>query len=271
MKRTWFLLGTLVVLAGCGSPEQNAIWTAEKAVANMLKDPESAKFNGSFFMPDGGNEQLKSGHVCGYVNAKNSFGAYVGSRRFVAPAIVGPDVVDVGNVTIDDGDTRFAIGTTETVFEKVYWNPSCVPRYKSQVVERSEGGEISKVEWSVQVASLSSDEKAEKLKAELESNKFSVYTTKKGGMNRVYVGPFSDRSSASSASSDLSERLGLNGFVVIKNLMIVFCKNRLLAVFLLPGETHVHRSAPHSDDHHQTLRGAPAVRPGVPYARRVDC
>lgn len=70
MKRTWFLLGTLVVLAGCGSPEQNAIWTAEKAVANMLKDPESAKFNGSFFMPDGGNEQLKSGHVCGYVNAK---------------------------------------------------------------------------------------------------------------------------------------------------------------------------------------------------------
>ncbi|MDX4056709.1 hypothetical protein APA82_31855 [Pseudomonas aeruginosa] len=216
MKRTWFLLGTLVVLAGCGSPEQNAIWTAEKAVANMLKDPESAKFNGSFFMPDGGNEQLKSGHVCGYVNAKNSFGAYVGNRRFVAPAIVGPDVVDVGNVTIDDGDTRFAIGTIETVFEKVYWNPSCVPGYKSQVVEISEGGEISKVEWSVQVASLSSDEKAEKLKAELESNKFSVYTSKKDGMNRVYVGPFSDRSSASSASSDLSKRLGLNGFVVIK-------------------------------------------------------
>ncbi|EPB7006310.1 SPOR domain-containing protein [Pseudomonas aeruginosa] len=91
-----------------------------------------------------------------------------------------------------------------------------MPGYKSQVVEISEGGEISKVEWSVQVASLSSDEKAEKLKAELESNKFSVYTTKKDGMNRVYVGPFSDRSSASSASSDLSKRLGLNGFVVIK-------------------------------------------------------
>lgn len=33
----------------------------------------------------------------------------------------------------------------------------------------------------------------------------------------VYVGPFSDRSSASSASSDLSKRLGLNGFVVIKS------------------------------------------------------
>lgn len=41
----------------------------------------------------------------------------------MAPAIVGPDVVDVGNVTIDDGDTRFAIGTTETVFEKSILEP----------------------------------------------------------------------------------------------------------------------------------------------------
>lgn len=42
-------------------------------VANGLKDPDSAKFRGV---------KVKWGTVCGEVNAKNSFGGYVGYRRF---------------------------------------------------------------------------------------------------------------------------------------------------------------------------------------------
>lgn len=48
---------------------------AEYSVKQMLKDPSSAKFSGSRL---GSN-----GAVCGYVNSKNSFGAYAGKQRYV--------------------------------------------------------------------------------------------------------------------------------------------------------------------------------------------
>ncbi|MGM1246674.1 hypothetical protein ACS0TO_04380 [Serratia marcescens] len=48
---------------------------ARTAIRNMLKDPSSATFY---------SELIKNnGTVCGYVNAKNSFGAYSGNERYL--------------------------------------------------------------------------------------------------------------------------------------------------------------------------------------------
>lgn len=50
---------------------------AKEAVSAQLKDPESARFKDVVF------RSLKNGFaVCGQVNAKNSFGGYVGFRAF---------------------------------------------------------------------------------------------------------------------------------------------------------------------------------------------
>lgn len=46
---------------------------AKKLVADQLRDPSSAQFRNVF---------RHDGTVCGQVNGKNGFGAYVGFRRF---------------------------------------------------------------------------------------------------------------------------------------------------------------------------------------------
>lgn len=56
--------------------EYASIATAKKAVLERLKDPESAKFGKVVYR--------SSGAVCGYVNAKNSFGGYSGDTAFIA-------------------------------------------------------------------------------------------------------------------------------------------------------------------------------------------
>lgn len=53
-----------------------AIASAKNAVLARLKDPESAKFGKVVFREDG--------VVCGYVNAKNSFGGYAGEKAFIS-------------------------------------------------------------------------------------------------------------------------------------------------------------------------------------------
>ena len=49
---------------------------AKESVLALLKDPDSAKF-GTVVVTD-------SGIVCGYVNAKNSFGGYTGEKPFIS-------------------------------------------------------------------------------------------------------------------------------------------------------------------------------------------
>lgn len=59
--------------------------TAKKAISYSLVDPDSAKFREVFIAPN----QVA---VCGEVNAKNSFGGYVGFRKFMySPAKQGID------------------------------------------------------------------------------------------------------------------------------------------------------------------------------------
>jgi hypothetical protein len=50
-----------------------------EAIAQRLKDPDSAKFRGVYFMKRGEYPPL----VCGEVNSKNSLGGYAGFQRFI--------------------------------------------------------------------------------------------------------------------------------------------------------------------------------------------
>lgn len=71
--RSVLLLVFVVNLAGC----LNEKFDAEiSIVRSSLKDPASAQFEGV-------QKGKKAGSVCGAVNAKNSYGGYVGFRRFV--------------------------------------------------------------------------------------------------------------------------------------------------------------------------------------------
>lgn len=52
---------------------------AEDAVRRLLKDPNSSEFAMENTYP--------SGYVCGFVNSKNSFGAYSGHQKFISNGI----------------------------------------------------------------------------------------------------------------------------------------------------------------------------------------
>lgn len=119
-------------LAGCGSPDQKAIWTAEKNVAARMKDPDSAKFHSQFLirLPVDKNG-FQTIYVCGIVDGKNSFGAFTGGTRFVVAQSEGRNTFTTTDVQIEDSDRRATVDSAdkpqkETIFEAVYWNKQCV-------------------------------------------------------------------------------------------------------------------------------------------------
>jgi len=67
------------------SATKNEITTAKEKVIDQLKDPESARF-GEIWALNGSN-----GHrsICGYVNAKNSYGGYTGKKMFTIASTEG--------------------------------------------------------------------------------------------------------------------------------------------------------------------------------------
>ena len=67
-------------------------YDAKKSVGNLLKDSSSAAFSDE---KDG-----RDGAVCGYVNAKNSFGAYAGKTRYFS--INGQAVIDDQGQSFED-------------------------------------------------------------------------------------------------------------------------------------------------------------------------
>lgn len=67
-------------------------YNAKESVKSILKDSSSAEFSGE---RDG-----KGGAVCGYVNAKNSFGAFTGNVRYISTE--GQSVVDDGSQSFTD-------------------------------------------------------------------------------------------------------------------------------------------------------------------------
>ncbi|MCQ4279808.1 SPOR domain-containing protein [Pseudomonas stutzeri] len=70
------------------------------------------------------------------------------------------------------------------------------------------------VSWSVQLASLSSRENAEKLQKTLRSQGYNAYIRTADGMNRVFVGPLVERAEANRLRDQLQRQHKLDGFVV---------------------------------------------------------
>lgn len=66
---TFVALVAMLFISGC------AKWEAKNAVKEFLNDPGSAQFSG---LVDG----AAPGNVCGYLNAKNRMGGYVGKTPF---------------------------------------------------------------------------------------------------------------------------------------------------------------------------------------------
>lgn len=72
-------MAVLLAVTGSASAQEtdHIIEQAKTVVASKMKDPDSARFTDVSL-------QAKGNMVCGWVNAKNSFGGYVGFRPFVA-------------------------------------------------------------------------------------------------------------------------------------------------------------------------------------------
>ncbi|HDN2510178.1 TPA: hypothetical protein P1K35_000313 [Providencia rettgeri] len=77
-----FLL--IVIVANSQNPTgSDAVYFAKKRVSELMKDPSSTEFKSVEFFPSTQNQKEEIyGFVCGFVNAKNSFGAYTGFNRF---------------------------------------------------------------------------------------------------------------------------------------------------------------------------------------------
>ncbi len=116
------LLSAVSVIAGCGSQDEEFIWTAEKNIARKLKDPDSAKFGKTFVVRKPSTTGAFSEvAACGTMDGKNSFGAYTGGTRFVVKGLQGDGLLDISIMELDDPTE-----SKPTSFEKVYWNAYCM-------------------------------------------------------------------------------------------------------------------------------------------------
>jgi hypothetical protein len=77
------------------------IYHHEQRIKDQLKDRDSAEFRGVYV-------SKASGHpvVCGYVNAKNSFGGYSGFQRFIS---AGTIQVLASNMTQEEMDKTWKL------------------------------------------------------------------------------------------------------------------------------------------------------------------
>ena len=62
------------------------VMTAERAIKASLKDPDSAVFSDSVFR--------EPGAVCGYVNARNSFGGLTGNKGYLVDTESGAILIE---------------------------------------------------------------------------------------------------------------------------------------------------------------------------------
>lgn len=99
--------------------------------------------------------------------------------------------------------------------------PALMPPARAQAVVAPPQAAPSKLDanslpisWSVQLASLSSGEGAQKLQKTLRSQGYNAYIRTFDGMNRVFVGPLIERAEADRLRDQLNRQHKLNGFVV---------------------------------------------------------
>lgn len=83
-------------------PDTNLIVKAKRYIGNISKDPSSIKYkNVGAFLDIEGNS-----YACGEFNAKNSFGAYVGYRKFIYN----------GSTMLMNGETKVPFSELEKKF-----------------------------------------------------------------------------------------------------------------------------------------------------------
>jgi hypothetical protein len=118
---------SLLLLAGCISAPQKvyaptdavnipapkgAAADVEQAVREQLKDPSSAQFGPTSFFKDTTGEMF----ACGSVNAKNSYGGYVGSTPFYASVSLINGVYTAGIIMQRPGNA--GLYTFQALFPK---------------------------------------------------------------------------------------------------------------------------------------------------------
>lgn len=101
---------TICASAFSAPGDSHLIARAKQSVTKDFKDPDSAKFR---------NIRVVRGSVCGEVNAKNSYGGYVGYKRFVSVAGVV--------AWVEGEDANFA--ESESMCSKTPPKPKAPPPY----------------------------------------------------------------------------------------------------------------------------------------------
>lgn len=91
MKKLVLLAFGVLLLSGCKPSDEQFIKIAKEEVAQSLKDPSSAQFrNMRLVSNDSSADSESGGYVCGELNGKNSFGAYVGFERIYIHVLAEP-------------------------------------------------------------------------------------------------------------------------------------------------------------------------------------
>lgn len=84
-------LVVLIVIAACNDKSQEAQVLAQSEIKSLLKDPSSAEFKSlTVNRIEQKDNHASMVHVCGLVNAKNSFGAFTGFSNFVVSYLDSP-------------------------------------------------------------------------------------------------------------------------------------------------------------------------------------
>ncbi|WP_156400399.1 hypothetical protein [Caulobacter sp. Root655] len=130
MKRLAIVVACMLV-ASCGSPEQNFIWAAKDAAKAQLKDPPSARFPIEPYVvrTRGTGESAKYDQVaaCGIIDGKNGFGGYSGGTRFVAWTFVEPGAEPDRSVVVNfDDSPRSSSSDGPSPYDEFIWNKYCV-------------------------------------------------------------------------------------------------------------------------------------------------
>lgn len=101
---TALCLGTLI-LTGCQYGE------AKDALKSLLNDPDSAKFSR---LSDGKDK----GDVCGYFNAKNRMGGYVGETAFIYNKLTEQAMIVTPPTDSDYHSLALSVGSTSGLFRE---------------------------------------------------------------------------------------------------------------------------------------------------------
>lgn len=88
--------GLLLVAATASAEDQQQIELAKKIAVYDLKDPDSAQFR-NLWVRNTGKDYV----VCGEINAKNSYGGYVGYQQFYVIVGAKSTVIKRGDRVMD--------------------------------------------------------------------------------------------------------------------------------------------------------------------------